>query len=106
MFHRKPKPVTREEAERAAEVLGVKLEDRLTSAMIAAAFRGAVVRAHPDSGGTADEAADALAAAGKARRTLQRWIVELPDPDCSLCGGKGVVRSGTLTSKPCPRCQP
>lgn len=97
------KLITRADAERAAAVLCVKIED-VTSDSVGAAFRMTVRALHPDRGMGHPDAAERIKEAKDARDLLQRWVRAQPDAMCVLCRGSGHVRRG-MGSSHCPRCQ-
>lgn len=100
------RPVTQQEARRAADELeipqGMPLSD-LTELAVQTSFRARVREAHPDAGGDAAAAPERLAELRAARDTLLRWLEQAPKADCRECGGTGYVWS-KLAVKPCSRC--
>lgn len=97
-------PVTRDVAEKAAELFGLQL-DTLTEIGLTKAFRFAIRAAHPDTGAKPEEAAELIQTARGARTVLLRWLAEQPDDDCPQCDGSGWVNAG-MRVRPCtnPKC--
>lgn len=101
---KKPEPPapSRPEAEKAAKLLGTRLEG-LTKDEATRAFRHVARGYHPDSAGST-AVVEMVTLAQAARDTLHRWLDALPDDSCPACGGLGFVRSGSLGAKPCTYC--
>lgn len=99
------RPVTQEEAVRAADRLEIPFSGRvnLTEFEVRDYYRAALKTAHPDAGGDAAAAPERLAGLRAARDTLLRWLEQAPKADCRECGGSGYVM-GKLAVKPCSRC--
>lgn len=93
--------VTQNDVEKAAAVLGVSTA-ALSAECVKEAFRVKLREAHPDAGGSREDAADQIKALGAARTSLIRWLESAPDPKCA-CRGTGYV-FGRFAVKPCTRC--
>jgi hypothetical protein len=96
------RPVARQEAECAADVLGMR-DVPLTGPVIRQFYRALLQDAHPDAGGDASKAPERIAELRAARDTLLRWLEGQPKAGCRECGGSGYV-FGKLAVKPCSRC--
>lgn len=98
------KPVTRDEAKRAADECGLQL-DGLTREDVTREYRRAIRLAHPDTGASPDEASTLIAGARHRRTVLLRWLSEQPDRECLQCNGSGYVNVGMRVRR-CtnPRC--
>lgn len=100
------RPITQDEAERAAKVLQLGrwiFTTPTTAEDINKTWRARVQEVHPDAGGDAAAAPERLAELRAARDTLLRWLEQAPKADCKECGGTGWVWS-KLAVKPCSRC--
>lgn len=114
MFTPPPKnEVSKLAASAAADILGLPALDGLTKDAVKTAFRKAAIKAHPDTLDPRDPIGDAerlnvaqetIALAQEARDVLFAWIDSLPDEACPYCKGKGFVRTGAMTVKPCNHC--
>ena len=96
--------ITRDEAEKAAELFGLQLAALTDPTPVLKAFRLSIRAAHPDTGATPDEAAELIDSARDARLVLIRWIDQLPATSCAQCGGTGHVNVGKWSARPCSRC--
>lgn len=99
------KPLTRTDAERAAQTLGLSDIDAVELADVSRAFRTLLRAAHPDaSKRNHNGAVERIAELKAARTTLLEWIASRPKASCPVCRGQGAVRGGAFGSRPCPRC--
>lgn len=104
MANRSPKPLSLQDAEAAAALLGVTLSD-VSVESLRTAFRAKLRQVHPDASSAPDaDAADVIARLTTARARLLLWLSMQPKSDCTSCKGRGYVRTGALGTKPCPFC--
>jgi DnaJ-class molecular chaperone len=111
------KKVTRDEALRATETLGLILSvsaeelGDLSVEEVRRAFRARLRNIHPDCPSRDDlpleETAEAIAAAKRAKETLEKYLAQQPDAQCSTCRGKGAIPGPNRFRPfiPCPTCQ-
>lgn len=101
--------ISRDKAQAAADLLGVKLEGLTTSAL-GRAFRSRAARYHPDT--ALNFNADRWQAICEAKRDLLTWLDKNPPASapanaCRACGGAGrvrVARGFKVTTVQCIMC--
>lgn len=104
MMNRTLKPLSLPEAEQAAKVLGLELAD-VNTETLRGAFRDRMREIHPDASVAAgDNASEEIQKAYQARAKLLLWVSMQPKKGCTVCGGRGWVRSGPFGSQVCSAC--
>lgn len=95
--------VTRDDAERANDLLKIGPQTEVTPETVRAAFRARIREAHPYAGGDEHAWPERLKHLQAARDTLLAWLAQAPKLDCKECRGRGFV-AGKWGAKPCSRC--
>lgn len=104
MANRTLKLLSLPEAEQAAILLGLGLSD-LTAEKLRTAFRVRVRTLHPDTGAEMSaETSEKIQEAFQARAKLIVWLQQQPNANCTVCGGKGWIRSGAFNTQVCTSC--
>jgi hypothetical protein len=104
MPNRTLKPLSLPEAEQAAKLLGLELADVNTESL-RAAFRDRVRELHPDSAAEMpSDVAEKIQHVFQARAKLLVWVAQQPKPGCTVCGGKGYLRTGPFQTQICTSC--
>jgi DnaJ-class molecular chaperone len=88
--------------------LGLSIDDPHSVEEVNAAYREVVSKAHPDKGGSADDAAETIKVAKAAREFILRNLNNFPalkPVECNRCAGRGRLLRGAFHCIECPKCE-